>query len=117
MLLAYEAPVIGAGGDISKHLLQIGLAFLTETVAHGRATCAPVAVQTARKAFVGHGRPPDPKKVVMAMCRNLEWDFHGAHDEADACAVWCWAHLNRGNARAMHKLLSAQRLAGMRAGR
>lgn len=47
-------------------------------------------VQTVRKSFLGHGRPSDPKKRVMAMCRALGWE-PGNLDEADAGAVWYYA--------------------------
>lgn len=46
-------------------------------------------VQTVRRHFVGHGRPKDPKAVVMARCRQLGWR---ADDDniADASALWCY---------------------------
>lgn len=47
-------------------------------------------VQTVRKGFLGHGRPSDPKKRVMAMCRALDWEPNNL-DEADAGAVWWFA--------------------------
>lgn len=47
-------------------------------------------VQSIRSKFLGHGRPSDPKKRVMAMCRALGWAPTNL-DEADAGAGWWWS--------------------------
>lgn len=49
-------------------------------------------VQTARKSFLGKGRPHNPKKHARAMCDLLGWPAKNG-DEADAAAVWYWAAL------------------------
>lgn len=52
--------------------------------------CRTAHVQTVRKAFLGNGRPDQPKKYVKAMCRELGWTPANT-DEADAACVWAWA--------------------------
>lgn len=49
-------------------------------------------VQSVRKAFLGSGRPDNPKQVAAAMCRELGWSPSN-NDEADAAAVWFWGCL------------------------
>ena len=47
----------------------------------------PIAVQTWRKTFCGHGRPENPKEATQARCRLLGWKFN-TEDEADAIGLW-----------------------------
>jgi hypothetical protein len=49
-------------------------------------------VQTARKVVLGQGRPREPKKLAMAMCKELGWSPKN-EDEADAGIVWQYACL------------------------
>ncbi len=46
-------------------------------------------VQTVRRHFIGHARPKDPKRAVMARCAQLGWR---ADDDniADASALWAY---------------------------
>lgn len=88
-LVAYEAPIVG-GVPTNEHeaLLLIGLATATETMAAARSVRSiKAAASTVRKHFVSHGRPENPKAVVMARCKLLGWEPK-SHDEADACALW-----------------------------
>lgn len=47
-------------------------------------------VQSVRRHFLGHGRPPDPKKAVMRRCDKLGWAYQD-NNAADAAALWDWA--------------------------
>lgn len=51
-------------------------------------------VQTVRAAFIGHGRPKDPKERAKAMCKALGWSPANL-DEADALALWWWAGMKQ----------------------
>lgn len=51
-------------------------------------------VQTVRSKFLGHGRPSEPKRRAMAMCRALGWEPNN-QDQSDAGAVWWWACMTR----------------------
>lgn len=46
-------------------------------------------VQSVRKAFVGHGRPENPKRAVMEQCRSMGCNVR-TDNEADAVALWFW---------------------------
>lgn len=50
-----------------------------------------LSVQTARKAFIGHGNLPGDKAKRMAMqvCRTLGWGPKN-FDEADSACLWAW---------------------------
>ena len=52
-------------------------------------------VQTVRVAFLGQGRPEDPKHFAKLMCEALGWEPKN-HDEADAGAGWYYAALQVG---------------------
>lgn len=45
------------------------------------------ASQSARKSFVGHGRPEDPKQAVMDECHRRGWEPVD-HNAGDAAALW-----------------------------
>lgn len=101
-----------AGVEVARMLL--GLSFMAEVVCEMQAVRhLDVPVQSWRKAFLGHGRPQNPKRAAIAMCTGLGWDVGGDDNRADAAGVWCWAHLHHGNSRAMHKLLSASSVRAM----
>lgn len=96
-MIAYEAPPAGnTGGDIimtfDETMMLFGMAFSVHIICEARKISPPrkVSVQTVRKHFVGHGRPPNPKKVVKQRCRALGWT-PANEDESDAAAVWAWA--------------------------
>lgn len=115
-MIAYEAPLRAAHAKGSQDTVTLltGLAFLTDTVAYEKKIfCQAPAIQSWRKAFLGHGRPADPKGDAVRMCELLGWRVDGSHDRADAAGVWAWSHLNHGNTRGMHKLLSAGSVRGM----
>lgn len=46
------------------------------------------SVQTARRHFVGHGRPDHPKLAVMRRCKDLNWPVQD-DNAADAAALYC----------------------------
>ncbi|MEM7211962.1 MAG: hypothetical protein AAF479_08720 [Pseudomonadota bacterium] len=102
-----EAAFVGKTDDAYTQTLMLGFNFTAQTVAAGRnITCETVAVQTWRKAFLGHGRPKDPKQICIKQCAQLGWEVDGNHDRAEACGIWAWAHIYRGNRLAITKLLS-----------
>ena len=49
--------------------------------------CESVNVATARKEFLGSGRPEDPKKRAMACAKALGWSPHNA-DEGDSACIF-----------------------------
>lgn len=108
-LVAFEAPLvkIDRQSSVETTRLLMSLAFLTETMAAMRQIkSTEVNMQTWRKAFLGNGRPADPKGETLRMCAMLGWDTGGLHDRADAMGVWVWAHLNHGNRKGIHAMLS-----------
>lgn len=110
-LICGEASFVAPHNDIYTSKLLLGLDFSAQTVAAMRGIpYEPVAVATWRKAFLGTGRPENPKRASILMCKSLGWDVDGSHDKADACGIWCWGHLYKANNAsriAMGRLLSA----------
>lgn len=94
-IVAIEAPIIayGPNADRTAHTMA-SLMQLTGAVraAAQRSGCSVLmaASSTVRKMFVGHGRPEDPKRAVMARCKLLGWQFED-DNSADAAATWAWA--------------------------
>jgi hypothetical protein len=114
-LVAYEAPILSARakGSADTMMMMIGLAAITEAVCSTKPVqVVSVAVSTWRVAFLGEGYPDDPKGRAIAMCSELGWPV-GSHDEADACGVWAWAHLNHGDVDAMRDQLSSAKVREM----
>lgn len=72
----YEAPIL-------KDLVAV-VRFVCKAK---RIKAKPANVQSARAAFLGHGRPDRPKERARAMCRELGWAPNNL-DEADAGTVW-----------------------------
>lgn len=58
-------------------------------------------VQTVRVAFLGQGRPEDPKHFAKLMCEALGWPPQNL-DEADAGAGWYYACLQVGKGQATY---------------
>lgn len=114
-VVAYEAPLLTTKvqGSSEKLMLLIGLAAMTEAVCSMFAVpVKPVAASTWRVAFLGEGFPKDPKGDAVRMCGSLGWQVSN-DDEADACGVWCWAHLNHGDVDAMRGQLSRAKVREM----
>ena len=114
-LVAYEAPIKStrAKGSTETMMLLWGMAAITEAVCSMKGLrMVAVPIPTWRKAFLGHGYPIDPKGDAVRMCDNLGWPVQ-THDEAEACGVWCWAHLSHGDADAMHDQLSRAKVRSM----
>lgn len=57
--------------------------------ANAGATVGIVAPDTWRKAFLGHGYPPDPKDACIKMWKSLGVIID-QHDAAEAGGVWFW---------------------------
>ena len=120
-LVANEAALIvmdkNSSADVAR--LMVGMASVTEEICAKRAILhVDVHAGSWRKAFLGKGnlKRDDAKRLAVAECARLGWPTDGNHDRAEACGVWCWAHLYRGNQRGMHRLLSASSMRSMRAG-
>lgn len=118
-LVASEAALLKVDKESSADVARLLLGF----AAHTASICSmrgirhvEVASGAWRKAFLGHGRPEDPKKAAMLMCDRLGWPHGGIHDRAEGAGVWAWAHLFHGNQRAMHRLLSASSVRAMGGG-
>lgn len=109
-LVVYEAPLLmanRAAAAATAHML-IGLAMCAEVACAARdVKCESVSIQTWRKEFLGTGRPDDPKAASIAMCQSLGWEVQGDDNRADACGVWAWGHIHRGEQKAVMKLLAA----------
>lgn len=106
-MICAEAAFVGRTDNLYESKLMLGLDFTAQTVASmRRIEYQAVAVQTWRKAFLGHGRPENPKRAAILMCKTIGWDVDGSHDKADACGVWAWGHLYHGNTKGIHKMLS-----------
>lgn len=106
-LICAEAAFVAAHNDLYTSKLMLGMDMTAQIIAAMRGVeYQPVAVQTWRKAFLGNGRPDNPKRAAIRMCTQLGWDVDGSHDKADACGVWAWGHLYHGDQQAMRRLLS-----------
>jgi hypothetical protein len=94
-LIAYEKPLFSLGkqgirADVGMKL--IGLAAMAEMIGAARGIpVVVVAVQPVRKAFLGHGRPANPKQAVLDRCKLLGWETGGDDNRGDAAALWFWA--------------------------
>ena len=102
-----EAAFIAPTDDAWVRSIMIGLNMTAQGVCAGRnIPCATVACQTWRKAFIGEGYPKNPKLAAINMCEALGWEVYENHDRAEACGLWAYGHLEHGNSKAMHRLLS-----------
>lgn len=107
-LICIEAAFVGKTDDAYTATLMLGLNFMAQSVAAGRGIqCQTVAVQTWRKAFIGQGRPDNPKRASIEMCKLVGWEVEGNHDRAEACGIFAWGHLMHGNRDGVAKMLSA----------
>lgn len=91
-VLVFEAPFLGPQLANNMHTARrlIGLAAICEKVAfEHKVEVFECTIPTVRKAFCGHGRPKDPKKVVMAAAKARGFTPH-THHEGDALACWWW---------------------------
>ena len=118
-LVAVEAALMLVDRTSSADTTRLLLGF----AAHTASVCAmrgvrhvEVAAMTWRKAFLGHGRPVDPKQAAMLMCDRLGWPHGGVHDRAEAAGILAWAHLYHGDQRGMQRLLSASSVRAMGGG-
>lgn len=85
---AFIAPTEGSSFHTIQALIQCaGVARLAATRCGARVMLT--SSQSVRKVFLGHGRPENPKKAVLARCAELGWSVDG-HDAADAIACWAF---------------------------
>lgn len=97
-IVAIEAPINTAapsGGSNAATLSRlIGLQAIIRAVVEIKLPVSAklIAVQSARKLFIGHGNLPSKqaKAEVQARCIELGWlDYEGMQpDRADACCLW-----------------------------
>lgn len=92
----YEAPMMtmpkkddkGSGGNSRTMLALIGYSVVVDMLCHRWGIrVVKTASQSARKHFVGHGRPENPKDTVFAECRRRGWEPQD-FNVSDSCAVW-----------------------------
>lgn len=90
----YEAPFNPFASGQTSNQATSGLRSLATVAAaaavNANAVARPAHVQSWRKVFLGHGRPPNPKEATMARCFELGWEPKN-DDEADAAGVWFYA--------------------------
>lgn len=93
-LIVFEAPIIRPGKtDINTARKLLNLAGHTEFVAFSLdIRCAEQHIGTNKKLFTGRGNAD--KDDMVRMARLYGWDVKN-HDEADACALWMGAVLER----------------------
>ncbi|MEM6623900.1 MAG: hypothetical protein AAF674_16860 [Pseudomonadota bacterium] len=93
------------GPDTAR--MMVGLSAHAESVCARRSVLQrDVQSQTWRKAFLGTGRPTDPKQASLRQCELLGWPTGGIHDRAEAAGVWAYAHIHHGNSRGVMQMLS-----------
>lgn len=100
-LVALEAPInsasAGGGSNAGTMVRLIGLQAILRAVTELKLPVSArlVAVQSARKLFIGHGNLPskEAKASVQARCLELGWltEYTMQPDRADACALWAKA--------------------------
>jgi hypothetical protein len=94
-MIAYEKPLFGGKGVKMREevvMKLVGLAAMAEMIGASRGVpVVVVAVQPVRKAFLGHGRPANPKQAVLDRCKLLGWETGGDDNRGDAAALWHWA--------------------------
>ena len=106
-LICGEGAFMHPTDDLYTAKLMLGLDVMAQATAAMRGIeYQTVAVQTWRKAFLGHGRPENPKRAAIRMCKQLGWDVDGSHDKAEAAGIWAYGHLYHGDGKAMRQLLS-----------
>lgn len=117
-IVGYEAAFQGKNPKTTAVLF--GLAAITEAVAEIRgAKTVPVSIGDWRKNIWGRGAVNgyyDPvrgkqisrrdalKEASVRFSQGLGWNVAN-DDEADACGVWLYTHLHRGNQRGARRIL------------
>lgn len=93
-LIVYESPLLGGDTQISIRRKLLGLAGVTEMIAHREGIeVAEIAATSVKKALTGHGNAKKP--AMIAACRAYGLDplvyrqnGDDASDEADAFGIW-----------------------------
>ena len=97
-MIAYEKPLFGGKGVKMREAIVmklVGLAAMAEMIGASRSIrVESVSVQVVRKAFLGQGRPANPKRAVLHRCAMLNWGTADDDNRADAAALWFWAKSN-----------------------
>lgn len=105
-VLCAEASFIAPTDDHYTAKMMLGLDFVAQTTAAMRGIqYQAVAASSWRKAFLGHGRPANPKRAAILMCKRLGWDVDGSHDKAEACGVWAWGQIYHGGTEGRRRVL------------
>lgn len=98
----YEAPIDRVLSDAHTTIVLAKMTGVVEFVAGMKGIAHRKAhVQTVRVAFLGQGRPEDPKHHAKLMCEALGWEPKNL-DEADAGAGFYYACLQVGKAAAAY---------------
>jgi hypothetical protein len=87
----HEAQRVKAKGNPQTTITLAKMVGVVEFICAMKNITAQTAhVDSVRKAFIGHGRPENPKERARAMCEVLGWSVNNL-DQADAAAVFYWA--------------------------
>lgn len=98
----YEAPIDRVLSDAHTTIVLAKMTAVVEFVAGMKGISYRKAnVQTVRVAFLGQGRPEDPKHHAKLMCEALGWAPKNL-DEADAGAGWYYACVQVGKGAATY---------------
>lgn len=98
----YEAPIDRVLSSAHTTIVLAKMTGMVEFIAGMKSIAHRKAnVQTVRVAFLGQGRPDDPKQHAKLMCEALGWSPKNL-DEADAGAGWYFACLQVGKAAATY---------------
>lgn len=109
-LVVAEAPFTGRNPKVDEVLYGLhGIA--RERCHNRRVPYTLVSIRSWRSAFLGKKlaalKRDAAKAAALAECARLRWPTLGSDDVAEACGVWCWAHIHHGNKRGMDRMLSA----------
>lgn len=98
----YEAPIDRVLSSAHTTIVLAKMTGMVEFIAGMKAIPHRKAhVQTVRVAFLGQGRPDDPKQHAKLMCEALGWAPKNL-DEADAGAGFYWGCLQVGKGAATY---------------
>lgn len=100
--LFYEAPIDRVLSSAHTTIVLAKMTGMVEFIAGMKSIPHRKAnVQTVRVAFLGQGRPEDPKHHAKLMCEALGWEPKNL-DEADAGAGWYYACVQVGKGAATY---------------
>lgn len=98
----YEAPIDRVLSSAHTTIVLAKMTGMVEFICGMKSIPARKAnVQTVRVAFLGQGRPEDPKQHAKLMCEAIGWTPNNL-DEADAAAIFYWGAIQVGQGKATY---------------